>query len=589
MNDLIQGHAAESLIDLARAEDFTDEQFLDCFAETERERDLIERLKGPGAHLLEGPRGVGKSSLLKKAELELDDGFSIKRTIGVYVNFKASLLVESGRSELGYDPFLCWVAAKILDAFYKKCRKLQFITSHDIDTRYKRLLGVNTTWTASALEDSIRDLQSLAVAASEDARSDILSKLSLVGLQQFANIETVAEFVKSIIQHAGLKRINFLFDEAAHTFDEQQQEAFFQFFKLLHGGTIAVKAATYPGITSYGGNFEIGQDAVKLSISSTQENLEPSQAELRRHFRVLLGKRISPSQFRELSSRGEALDLLILLSHGNPRIFLQTISKWVATKEYSKRSALAASNEFVSSELVSYHMGLKKRLPRFSAHIDLGMALVTAHLVPELQKKNEGKGPDPKVQSVYFTVDPTVHFKVMKALSLLEYSGYIFSKSVVKTAGRKQARRFAMHLGVAANEKVFHSTLSRDPDIVIKRLSIADYREFYASDSRFDQLVADHPSTDTCPNNHRRQIDGAFCPICGERFKVDKVIETLRDDSVERLSLTDFLKSKLRDDFLAKDIRSVLKLTPTRLQTAWMIGPVRARQIVNAAEEYISG
>jgi hypothetical protein len=270
-------------------------------------------------------------------------------------------------------------------------------------------------------------------------------------------------------------------------------------------------------------------------------------------------------------------------------MFLQTVSKWVANKEYSKRSALAASNEFVSSELVSYHMGLKKRLPRFSAHIDLGMALVTAHLVPELQKKNEGKGSDPRIQTVYFTVDPTVPYKVTRALSLLEYSGYIFAKSVVKTAGRKQARRFALHLGVAANEKVFHSTLSRDPDVAIKRLSIADYREFYASDSRFNQLVSDYPSTDTCPNNHPRQTDGAFCPICGERFKVDQVIETLLDDPVERLSLTEFLTSKLQIDFLANDIRSVLSLTPTKLQTARMIGPVRARQIVNAAEEYISG
>jgi hypothetical protein len=223
-------------------------------------------------------------------------------------------------------------------------------------------------------------------------------------------------------------------------FDEQQQETFFQFFKLLHGGTIAVKAATYPGITSYGGNFEIGHDAIKLSISSTDENLEQSQAKLRSHFRDLLGKRVPAPDFKGLVSRGEALDRLILLSHGNPRMFLQTVSKWVANKEYSKRSALAASNEFVSSELVSYHMGLKKRLPRFSAHIDLGMALVAAHLVPELQKKNEGKGPDPRVQTVYFTADPTVPYKVTRALSLLEYSGYIFAKSVVKTAGRKQAR-----------------------------------------------------------------------------------------------------------------------------------------------------
>ena len=62
----------DNLIDLARAEDFTDEQFLNCFAETIRERDFINKLKGPGAHLLEGPRGVGKSSLMKKTELELD-------------------------------------------------------------------------------------------------------------------------------------------------------------------------------------------------------------------------------------------------------------------------------------------------------------------------------------------------------------------------------------------------------------------------------------------------------------------------------------------------------------------------------------
>ena len=133
------------------------------------------------------------------------------------------------------------------------------------------------------------------------------------------------------------------------------------------------------------------------------------------------------------------------------------------------------------------------------------------------------------------------------------------------------------------------STFSRDPDVAIKRLSIADYREFYASDSRFNQLVSDYPSTDICPNKHPRQTEGAFCPICGERFKVDKVIETLLADPVERLSLTKFLRFKLRSDFLANDIRSVLMLTPTKLQTARMIGPIRAQQIVNAAEEYISG
>lgn len=579
-----------SLIDLARAEDFTDdEQFLNCFTETSRERDIIEKLKGPGAHLLEGPRGVGKSSLLRKAELELDSKFSQDRVLGIYVNFKASLLVETGARELGYDPFLCWIAAKVLDSFYKKCRKLGFVTSEQIGEKYRRLLAVESSWDVASLERNIRDLQSLAIAASPDARHDILKRLSGAGLERFANVEAVADFVSSMAIDAKLNRINFFFDEAAHTFDEQQQETFFQFFKLIHGGAIAVKAATYPGITSYGGNFEIGHDAVKINISAMDENLQPSRNELKRHFRQLLEKRVPHSKYVEMVKRGEALDLLILLSHGNPRILLQTVSKWLASKELSKRSALACSNGYIASELVSYHMGLKKRLPIFSSHIELGMALVKAHLVPELQKKNEGKGEEPKVQTIYFTMEPTIPFKVIKALLLLEYSGYVFSKGVVKSAQRKQSRRFALHLGVAANEKIFHRSLSRDPDKAIASLSIADYREFYTSDSRFSQLVDDYPSTEVCPNNHPRQTDGSFCPVCGERFAVDKVIDRLLNDGSDKLLLTPFLKKTVIREFKANTVRDVLALTETELQRARGIGPVRARLIVNAAEEYISG
>jgi len=581
--------STENFLDSARAEDFTDAQFLSCFAETPRERELIDRLKGPGAHLLEGPRGVGKSSLLKKTELEMDASYTQVKNLAVYVNFKASLLLETGIEDLGYNPFLCWVTAKVLDAFYKKCRKLQILTSDEIGERYRRLFGVNTIWSASNLERIISDLQSLTTLVTDDKRTEVIKNLSDYGLGNFANVEAIAEFVTNVMRDKKIERVNFLFDEAAHTFDEQHQEIFFQFFKLLHGGSIAVKAATYPGITYYGGNFEIGQDAVKLSISSIEENLEHARTELRNHFRHLLQKRIPSSLFVQLVARGEPLDLLIYLSNGNPRVFLQTVSKWIGKKEYSKRSALAASNDFIATELVNYHLGLKKRLPRFSSHIELGMDLIKAHLIPELQKKNEGKGPDPKIQTVYFTVDSTVRHKILRSLNLLEYSGFVYSKSVVKTAKRRQARRYAIHLGVAANEKVFHSSLSRDPDIAIKCLSVADYREFYASDERFKQLEDDHPQQETCPNGHVRRTDGAFCPICGNRFAVDRVVVSLLNDPVDRLSITDFLKQKLKKDFQANSVRDALTLTESQLMQATWIGPVRARQITNAAEEYITG
>lgn len=303
----------------------------------------------------------------------------------------------------------------------------------------------------------------------------------------------------------------------------------------------------------------------------------------------MVRKRVPGAKYGEMVKRGEALDLLILVSNGNPRIFLQTLSKWMDSRELSKRSALAASNNFVASELTAYHLGLRERLPKFSSHIDLGMAFVKAHLVPELQKKNAGKGAAPSTQTIYFTMDREIPYKVLRSLSLLEYSGFLFAKGVVKTAQRKQAPRFALHLGVSANEKVFQQAFSRDPDQAVKLLSLTDYREFYSSDSRFEQLLTDYPSNEKCPNNHPRQADGMFCPVCGARFAIDKVIERLLDDKMEMLSLTTFQMEKLRSNFGAIKVRDVIGLTESELQSVKWIGPIRARQIVNAAEEYISG
>ena len=578
----------ENLIDLARAEDFSEEQFINCYTETERERDLVDKLKGPGAHLIEGPRGVGKSTLLKKAEIELDEAYNANKILAVYVNFKASLLVDSGPSEIGYSPFLCWVAAKLLDSLYKKCRKLQVLTSNDIGERYQRLLGISNSATASDLEEIVRDLQGLSTATTEEKKNEVIERINKRGLENFSNVEAIADFVRQIAKDKNLVRVNFLFDEAAHTFDERQQETFFEFFKLLHGDIIAVKAAVYPGSTSYGGNFEEGQDAIKLSFSSIDENLPDARHRLRNHFRELLKKRLPATDFGKLADRGEALDMLILLSNGNPRMFLQAISKLISSKEISKRSALSASNNFVSTELINYHLGLKKRLPRFASHIDLGIELVKAHLIPELQRKNEGKGESPKIQTVYFTMAPLIPYKIHKSISLLEYSGFLYSKSVVKTASRKQAKRYALHLGVAANDKVFHSSMSRDPDRAIKLLSLTDYREFYESDDRFSKLVNDHPDKETCPNGHIRQTEGNFCPICGKQFKIDRVIEALLNDSIVNLLISDFLKSKAKECG-ALTVRDVLDLTESRLQEVYRIGPKRSRQIINAAEEYITG
>jgi hypothetical protein len=588
-NSISQEIAAADLIDLTRAEDLTESDLRSTFQENARDGDIIGKLKGPGAHLLEGPRGVGKSTMLRKAELELDEGWAKTRTLGVYVNFKASLLLRNADPDFPYSPFVCWVGAKILEAFHEKCKRHAIVNSAEMEERYRKTFGITRAWNSDSLAKIVNTLQKISIDNDDTAIKEHFEFLKSENIAEFANPEGISRFIKSIIEALKINRVVFLFDEAAHTFDEEQQKAFFNFFKIFHGDKISLKAAVYPGITSYGGNFEVGHDAVKIQLVSFEESTAKGRSDLIKYFRGLLQKRVKPSKYGKLLERGEALDLAILCSNGNPRTFLQIISKMLASGETSKRSALKAVSDYILDELSQYHLGLKDRLPKFRSHIELGMSFVKGHLIPELQKKNEGKPSDASSQSIYFTIDDGIPYKIRKALGLLEYSGILAAKSNVKTAKRKQAKRFSLHLGFSAADKVFHSRYSRDPDGAFKQLSAADYREFYANDTRFSELLDQHPGQEICPNGHIKETEGQFCPVCGAKFAENPVISLLLDRSVDELSLSEFLKTKLRADLQIKSVRDLLRKTGPDLMIAAGIGPIRSRQMLNAGEEFISG
>ncbi|KRA68678.1 hypothetical protein YA62_011035 [Agrobacterium sp. LC34] len=577
------------LIDLTRAEDLTEDDLRNTFQENSRDADIIGKLKGPGAHLLEGPRGVGKSTMLRKAELELDEKWGKTRILGVYVNFKASLLLRNTDPDFPYSPFICWVGAKILEAFHNKCKQHAIVNSAEMEERYRKTFGITRAWNSDSLAKIVNTLQKISIDNDDEAVNEYFEYLKSANISEFANPEGISKFIKEIIDTLKINRVIFLFDEAAHTFDEEQQKAFFNFFKIFHGDKISLKAAVYPGITSYGGNFEVGHDAVKISLVSFEESTAKGRSDLISYFRGMVKKRLRASNYAKLQQRGEALDLAILCSNGNPRTFLQIVSKLLSGNEISKRAALKSVSDYILEELTQYHLGLKDRLPKYRSHIELGMSFVKGHIIPEIQKKNEGKSPESGSQSIYFTIDDGVSFKIRKSLSLLEYSGILSAKSNVKTARRKQAKRYGLHLGFAAADKVFHTKYSRDPDLAFKQLQAADYREFYASDQRFTELLDQHPGQDICPNGHIKETEGQFCPVCGEKFAENPVISLLLDRSVINLSLSTFLKGKLTNDLKIQTIRELLRKGDADLRAASMIGPVRARQMLNAAEEFISG
>lgn len=392
-------------LEAARSEDLKAQEVFDLSVVTEFERRILDSLKSTGAHLLQGARGVGKTTLLRYAEIELDKEFMENKVLAVYVNFKTSTLLE-GIDAGQKSAFQIWVNTKILQALHEKLVGQGLIKSSDISDPYQSVFGIsNVEKTGTFLNDKLRQLQKLAFASDRRA---VVAELGEEFLDRLFDPSFLSDIVKDVVGRFSLERLVFFFDEAAHTFIPSQQETFFEIFKLLHGGAISCKAAVYPTVTSYGRNFEVGQDAIILPLDR-YEPAGPGKRLYRKQFRDILDKRL-PGQSKkrkEIFSHGELLDLCIDVSSGNPRAFLHILTSTLSSG-LTERSVGLSAQEYVDKELLPYHLNLAKRLPKFSTHVRVGLDLLKQYLVPEIRKKNRQETKS-GYQSAFFTV-PSVPF-----------------------------------------------------------------------------------------------------------------------------------------------------------------------------------
>lgn len=570
------------LLHAARTEDLDDSQITNLAVLGETEKEIIGKLKYSGSHLLQGARGVGKSMLLRETEAELDREFEEERSLAVYVNFKTSTLLEGVKAD-NKSAFQVWVGAKILQSLYEKLIATGVINENDSSDPFKRIFGVETIYSMKrTLQEKIHLLQKLSRSGNE---ANIIHEIGDDFLDKVNDISYVSEIVREIIEEYRLSRVIFLFDEAAHTFIPEQQEIFFEIFKLIHGGKVAVKAAVYPSITSYGKNFEIGHDAIliPLGLMETGGNARNSSRKL---YREIITKRTpeTGNLRKQIFAKGEVLDQCIHLSSGNPRAFLHLFNRlW--DRGYSERALLLATQDFVDQELLPYHMGLTKRLPKYSHHVKLGMDVLRGYIIPEIKIRNNR---DKKVnfQSAFFTIQRDMPPNLKLALDLLCYSGILSKQGTVKISSKKTAQRYMIHFALLFTEKAFVSNKFSE---VIDMISLKDYREFGANDPMFspylEQLKLPSEKCQECSSDI--SANAKFCPECGKKVPEKSIVGSLLDDSVRSISITDKISDRVEPEFPL--VGDVIHATREDLMNIAYIKEVRSKIIKNAADEYISG
>lgn len=234
-----------------RTESIQLDKIQDFFVSTRQDREIIDSLKSSDSVILEGSRGTGKSFLIRMAEVELDNSFTVDRILPVYITFVASSLIHTNDPE----QFKHWMLASIC---YKLIRALR---------RKGLLIGASPA--TALLSNREADPESLEqkfnkiYKAYEDSYK---GSGEAVSPEQIPDLVHFKDAIEEICEDTNVKRICFFFDEAVHIFRPEQQRQFFTLFRDLRSPYISCKAAVYPGVTSYGNTFEMSHDATYLRI-----------------------------------------------------------------------------------------------------------------------------------------------------------------------------------------------------------------------------------------------------------------------------------------------------------------------------------
>jgi len=526
-----------------RTEDLAPEEVLDYYVETPGDAAIIDALVSRTPVVLRGSRGVGKSFLLRVAEAEMRDRFEIDRVLPVYVTFSRAALLQ--QTEAGFLP---WMTGRISTAIKRT------LTTYNLtlprDSSLIALTGATNRTAPADLDE--------AIVHQYEAFWEEQGQIADAGL--LPDSDQLREAVEDLCVELNIRRINLLVDEAAHVFVPEQQRQFFTLMRDLRSPRLAVKAAVYPGVTSYGPSFQPTHDATLVDVerSITDVDYATSMRDI-----VLRQVDDNSGEARAIKQYGEAFDVLSYAAMGNPRVLLKTYAE---SRPFNRARAQETIRNYFREDVWSEHSSLGERYPGHRDLVDWGRSFLEREVLPALHARNEGA----TEASSAIWVHRDAPQAARSALNLLCYSGLLQEGvSGIRATRSELGTRYIVNVGcnIAQDaEPVQYGSQLRD-SFSIKRMT-----EFGANHPAFKRL------------NQRDLIQD------------DDLRHTALQHRLEQpasiLDLTPWQKRKLKELKLST-IGDVLEAKESLFRTLYYVGDVRARQIRNAAVtaviEYLSG
>ena len=530
-----------------RTEDLRPEDVLELFVPTARDLQLVAALKSANPLVLEGSRGTGKSFLLRVCEQQQLAELPSSQVVPVYVSFvKSSLL--SAKNELQFQHWmLAKLASKVVRTFYQLGLLVR-------PSAAAKLLAGG----AVGMSLEVTELERVAQCFEDSFKSPG----ELIDDSAIPDVETFKDAIQDLCEELNLRRINVLFDEAAHIFRPEQQRQFFTLFRDLRSPYMTCNAAVYPGVTSYGPSFEAVHDA---QIESLNRDVHASM--YRDQMREIVWKQSGAEFQGDIEKNGENFDALALAVSGNPRLLLKTVQLAGRLRSSEVQTVL---KDFYRTAIWAEHSALAERYPGHRELIDWGRAFVEQSAIVDASQKNESWKAEGKARTCYFWVHREAPAAVVEALRLLAYTGVIakLDSGVVATR-REIGTRYGINIGCLAapspNPIAYISDLRQG-------LTVKRFTEYGQNQASFVEIAA----------RVGNMVDADLSSSLGK----------LMATSTDVLDLTIHQHRALKSIGMST-VGEALTSSEARFREAPYIGPVRSRKMMNvvsaAVMEFLSG
>lgn len=550
-----------------QAEYIEDESFARWSASHPDEDAILRKLTHGGAKLISGPRGCGKTTLLKKAFQNLIGDSNA--AFPVYVNYKRSLSIEPVYAEgkNGTYWFHQWIILKIYQGIYHSLKELSDNTQLSISLRK-----------AKEASDYLE--------MSNSGKVDI----------DAVSIGRLEEDILRVLDRIGRNRCVLLLDDAAHAFSPDQQRDFFDFFRQIKSKEISPKAAIYPGVTNYSSSFHVGHDAEQIDVW-----IKPDRDEYLAFMRRIIVARFPTDIENKITSNANAVDLLCYASFGVPRALLNMLQSLMVEDDnedlvavdFNRTSVLKAIKHHYASTKKLF-LSLRGKIPVYKNFIETG-EYILGNSFDVIKNYNKTKL-DTK-QSVSIAVpDSEMSPEMTRVFALFQYAGLCIPKDELVSRGEKgRFRLYTMHYAGIVDANALLGSRSLNMQAYVRSFSQRDAHEFTRTRPKTlmegsagtDPFALSLPPCAAC-GQPRPFEEAQFCAKCGSPLTLSSTYLNLMNSDISELPLTESRVKKIKEQSSIRKVKDILMdLEHSQLLQVDRIGKIWAAKIVRLAEEFV--